>query len=555
MDSSAAAEKAAMAAMTEEERAAYKEKKKAAKDAEKAAKKAEKEARKAATAAAAAAAAAPLQPVAYNGGDAPPPTQLYGDYAVIQSTTPAAGSGRTFVRVDALRMEAADEEGMVWVRGRVHTLRSVGRNIFLVLRQATATVQAVLAEGGDVSRAFVKWASKELPVETIVDIHARLAPAEVKSCTQGDVELSVARLYVVSRAAPTLPFSLEDAARGEPTGPDDVLPRVGRDTRLDGRVLDLRVPPHQALLRVQAGVSGLFREFLTAAGFVEIHSPKLIAGASEGGADVFKLDYFGRPACLAQSPQLYKQMAICGDMERVFEVGPVFRAENSQTHRHLCEFTGLDLELQITEHYSEVLDCLDALFVSIFDGINARHNRELEVIRAKSPFEPFVYSPAGENLRLEYPQAVAMLREAGVEQGDFDDLSTEVERKLGELVKARYGTDFFILTRFPSAVRPFYTMPEAEDERYSNSFDIFMRGEEIVSGAQRVHDVEMLARRAEAKGIDVKSLSSYLDAFRYGTPPHGGAGIGLERVVMLFLAAGNVRECSLFPRDPKRLSP
>jgi len=554
MDSSAAAEKAAMDAMTEEERIAYKEQKKQAKDKEKAAKKAEKEARKAAAAAAAAAASAPLKPVTYRGGDEPAPTQMYGDYAVIQSTTPPGGSGRTFVRVDGLRMETVDEEGMVWVRGRVHTLRAVGRNVFLVIRQSTSTVQAVLAEGGGTSKAFVKWASKELPVETIVDVHARLSPAEVKSCTQGNVELSVVRMYVVSRAAPT-PFSLEDAARGEPTSADDALPRVGRDTRLDGRVVDLRVPPHQALLRVQSAVSGLFREFLTARGFVEIHSPKLIGGASEGGADVFTLDYFGRSACLAQSPQLYKQMAICGDMERVFEVGPVFRAENSQTHRHLCEFTGLDFEMQITEHYSEVLDCLDALFVSIFDGINARCTKELEVIGAKSPFEPFVYSPAGTNLRLEYPTAVTMLREAGVEQGDFDDLSTEVERKLGELVKAKYNTDFFILTRFPSAVRPFYTMPEAEDNRYSNSFDVFMRGEEIVSGAQRVHDVDMLAQLAEGKGINVASLKSYLDAFRYGAPPHGGAGIGLERVVMLFLAAGNVRECSMFPRDPKRLSP
>jgi len=543
-----------MDAMTEEERIAYKEQKKQAKDKEKAAKKAEKEARKAAAAAAAAAASAPLKPVTYRGGDEPAPTQMYGDYAVIQSTTPPGGSGRTFVRVDGLRMEVVDEEGMVWVRGRVHTLRAVGRNVFLVLRQSTSTVQAVLAEGGGTSKAFVKWASKELPVETIVDVHARLSPAEVKSCTQGNVELSVVRMYVVSRAAPT-PFSLEDAARGEPTSADDALPRVGRDTRLDGRVVDLRVPPHQALLRVQSAVSGLFREFLTARGFVEIHSPKLIGGASEGGADVFTLDYFGRSACLAQSPQLYKQMAICGDMERVFEVGPVFRAENSQTHRHLCEFTGLDFEMQITEHYSEVLDCLDALFVSIFDGINARCTKELEVIGAKSPFEPFVYSPAGTNLRLEYPTAVTMLREAGVEQGDFDDLSTEVERKLGELVKAKYNTDFFILTRFPSAVRPFYTMPEAEDNRYSNSFDVFMRGEEIVSGAQRVHDVDMLAQLAEGKGINVASLKSYLDAFRYGAPPHGGAGIGLERVVMLFLAAGNVRECSMFPRDPKRLSP
>ncbi|KAF3787553.1 Aspartate--tRNA ligase 2 [Nymphaea thermarum] len=313
------------------------------------------------------------------------------------------------------------------------------------------------------------------------------------------------------------------------------LVRVGQDTRLNYRVLDMRTPANQGIFRIQCQVENLFRLFLLSEGFVGIHTPKLIAGASEGGSAVFKLEYKGQPACLAQSPQLHKQMAICGNFGRVFEVGPVFRAEDSFTHRHLCEFTGLDVEMEIKEHYFEVIDIVDRVFVSIFDGLNETCKKELDAVRAQYPFEP--------------------LKDAGVEVDPLGDLSTETERKLGQLVREKYDTDFYILHRYPLAVRPFYTMPCYGDPNYSNSFDVFIRGEEIISGAQRVHVPEFLITRAEACGIDVKTISTYVDAFRYGAPPHGGFGVGLERVVMLFCGLNNIRKTSLFPRDPQRLTP
>jgi aspartyl-tRNA synthetase len=329
--------------------------------------------------------------------------------------------------------------------------------------------------------------------------------------------------------------------------------RVNQDTRLDNRVLDLRVPAHLAIFRIQSGVTNLFREFLCAHDFTEIHSPKMIGGASEGGANVFSINYFGDKAFLAQSPQLYKQMSIMADFKRVFEIGAVFRAENSNTYRHLTEFTGLDLEMEFKESYSEVLDVLDELLYFIVTGINERYKRELEVIQTQYPHEPFVYKKPA--LRLKFPEAVKMLQEAGVDQPALEDLSTATEKFLGKLVKAKYGTDFYILEKYPSAARPFYTMPCPEDSNYSNSYDLFFRGEEICSGAQRIHDPELLARRAKDLGVDPSSLSAYIDSFKYGAFPHGGAGIGLERVVMLFLGLGNIRKTSLFPRDPSRLTP
>jgi aspartyl-tRNA synthetase len=297
----------------------------------------------------------------------------------------------------------------------------------------------------------------------------------------------------------------------------------------------------------------LFREYLLSVNFTEIHSPKLISAASEGGAEVFEVKYFNRKAYLAQSPQLYKQMAICADFERVFEVGPVFRAENSQTHRHLCEFTGLDLEMTFKQHYHEVLDVLGSMFTFIFKGIETRFPKELAVISQQYPFEPFKFLE--KPLRLEFPEAVKLIREAGGEIGDFDDMSTANERLLGRIVRERYGTDFFMLDRFPSAVRPFYTMRNPEDPRYSNSYDFFMRGEEILSGAQRVHDPNVLLEQAKACKIEIHTIQAYIDAFKFGAPPHGGGGVGLERVAMLYLNTHNIRKSSLFPRDPLRLTP
>lgn len=268
----------------------------------------------------------------------------------------------------------------------------------------------------------------------------------------------------------------------------------------------------------------MFREFLDGRNFTEIHTPKIIPAASEGGANVFKVSYFKGDAFLAQSPQLYKQMCICADFERVYEIAPVFRAENSFTHRHMTEFVGLDLEMAFQEHYHEVLDIFDELFVYIFEGLKTRFTAEMEAVKRQYPFADFEYLP--KSLRLQYKDGIQMLREAGVEIGDHDDMNTAQERKLGELVKAKYGTDFYMLDKFPLEIRPFYTMPDAKNEGYSNSYDFFIRGEEILSGAQRIHDPALLKERAEAHGVDLKTIQGYLDAFKYGVPPHAGGGIG-----------------------------
>lgn len=291
-------------------------------------------------------------------------------------------------------------------------------------------------------------------------------------------------------------------------------------------------------------------------GFLEIHSPKLQGAATESGASVFKVSYFKGSAFLAQSPQLAKQMAIAADFERVYEIGPVFRAEDSNTHRHLTEFIGLDLEMAIEEHYHEVMEMLDGMLVHIFRGLRDKYKNEIEVVQKAFPAEEFKWREGPEGtLKLSFKEAVEILVEDGVPREDLDDFSTENEKRLGRLIKAKYDTDYYIIDKFPMALRPFYTMPDPEDPTLSNSYDFFMRGEVILSGAQRIHDPQVLCEKMRSKGVDPDSMKAYVDAFRMGCPPHGGGGIGLERVLMLFLKLNNIRRASLFPRDPKRLDP
>lgn len=362
--------------------------------------------------------------------------------------------------------------------------------LFLVLRQGTGTVQATVFKGDHA--ALFKWAAT-VPKESVVDVTAKVSSVEkaVESVTQGTIELSIETMHIVSKAAPILPFNLEDAARSDAlyeqqdkeeaeaaakggAPPERKYVRINPDLRLDNRWIDLRTPANQAIMRISSGVCTLFREYLLKKNFVEFQSPKLIGGASEGGASVFHLKYFGEDACLAQSPQLYKQMAAaCSDLERVFEIGPVFRAENSNTHRHLCEFHGLDMEMTINEHYFEVLDVFSELFIYIFDGLNERFKKEIEVVRAQHPFADLQYSrPA---LRITYAEGLALLKAEGVEVTFGDDLSTPQEKALGAIVKRKYGTDFFMMDKYPYAVRPFYTMPDPENPMLSNSYDFFLR--------------------------------------------------------------------------------
>eukprot|EP00054_Salpingoeca_dolichothecata_P037805 m.11947 g.11947 ORF g.11947 m.11947 type:complete len:700 (+) comp7899_c0_seq1:31-2130(+) len=472
-------------------------------------------------------------------------SNLYGNAPLIQSHARS-----TKVYHDVGEINASLEGQTVMIRARAHTIRPQGAKMcFLRLRQRTASIQALLIVNNVVTKQMVQFAAG-LTRESVVDVEGivKAAPEPVESCSQQDVELDVTSIFCISRAVPQLPLQIDDAARKEGS-PNEVQQQV----RLDNRILDLRTEPNQAIFRMQSGVCRFFREYLLGQNFTEIHSPKIINTASEGGANVFKLNYFKSNAFLAQSPQLYKQMSICSDFDRVFEVGPVFRAEDSNTHRHLTEFVGCDMEMAFNHHYHEVLDVLDDMMVYIFKSLQEHFAKDIETVSQQFPRPKFEFLEP--SLRLAWPDAIRMLREAGEDVDAFADLSTPQEKLLGSLVKKKYHTDFYILDKFPLCIRPFYTMPDPENPLYSNSYDFMMRGEEITSGAQRIHDPELLKKRANEHGVPLAQIQPYIDAFTYGAFPHAGGGIGLERVVMLFLGLPNIRKTSLFPRDPRRCAP
>ncbi|CCM01942.1 uncharacterized protein FIBRA_04015 [Fibroporia radiculosa] len=515
-----------------------KEAEKAKKAAEKAAKQAELEAQKAAA------------EVDFS-------TEYYGKLPLNQSQSRPRRS-----RIDITTLTPDMDGTQVLLRARVQTSRMQGsKMVFFNLRQRTDSVQALLTVApGKVSKQMAKWAGS-LQMESIVLVEgiAKKTPEPIKSATVSDVEIHITQIHLVSGIESVLPFSVEDAARPETeieTGEDVQYKRVLLDTRLNNRVVDLRTQTNQAVFKLQHAISHLFREHLDAQGFTEIHSPKLQGAATESGASVFKVSYFKGNAFLAQSPQLAKQMAIAADFERVYEIGPVFRAEDSNTHRHMTEFIGLDLEMSIEEHYHEVMELLDALFLHMFRSLKQKYAKEIETVRKQFPADEFKWREGPEGtLKMSFKEAVDLLVEDGVSRESLDDINTENEKRLGRIVREKYDTDYFIIDKFPMELRPFYTMPDPDDPTLSNSYDFFMRGEEILSGAQRIHDPTLLAEKMRAKGVDPASMAPYLDAFKMGCPPHGGGGIGLERVLMLFLKLNNIRRASLFPRDPKRLEP
>lgn len=446
---------------------------------------------------------------------------------------------------------------------------------FLVFRQGLSTIQAVVAASDTLSRQMVKFAGS-IPAESVVLVHANVQkPVEpVKSTTIQHLEVHVKKLYIIAKADAQLPMQVADAERpipeeGEEQKEDDGRPIVTLNTRLNNRVIDLRGKHNHAIFTIKDGVSLLFSEFLRSKGFIGVNTPRLLGASSEGGANVFEVGYFERKAFLAQSPQLYKQMLVAARFERVMEIGPIFRAENSNTARHLTEFTGLDMEMAFEEDYHEVVSLLEDLMLYIFNGLRERYKKETDLVRSIYHVEDFKLPAVGSVPRLTFAEGIKMLREDGVEIGDFDDLSTPDEKRLGALVLKKYNTDFYVLDQYPLAIRPFYTMPSASTQAsfdpknpnagYSNSYDFFMRGQEIMSGAQRIHIASFLERRMREHATPVDSnsdgLRDYVNAFRYGCPPHAGGGIGLERIVMLWLGLPNVRLATLFPRDPGRLMP
>lgn len=474
----------------------------------------------------------------------------YGNMKLIQSSEKPQ---RKMYNIGTLSTSNVGEN--IWLRARLHNSRAKGKQCFLILRQKHFTLQALLFVHENVSQQMVKF-GKQINKEALIDVYGQVVavPEKLEGCTQKDVELHIRQVWVVHPSESVLPLQIEDAARQVvEKDKDELTTTVNQDTRLDNRILDLRTPANQAIFRVEAGVCKLFRDILTEKGFVEIHTPKIISAASEGGANFFTVSYFKRSAYLAQSPQLYKQMAIAADFDKVFTVGAVFRAEDSNTHRHLTEFVGLDLEMAFHYHYHEVVQTIGDLFVQMFKGLKEHYQEEIDAVHRQYPANDFKFIEP--SLILNFSEGVKMLREAGVEMDEEDDLSTPNEKLLGRLVKEKYDTDFYILDKFPLKIRPFYTMPDPNDPKWGNSYDMFMRGEEILSGAQRIHDPVMLEERALHHGVSLEKIRAYIDSFRYGCPPHAGGGIGMERVVMLYLGLDNIRKTSMFPRDPKRLTP
>ncbi|KAF2674418.1 aspartyl-tRNA synthetase [Microthyrium microscopicum] len=447
-------------------------------------------------------------------------------------------------------------------RARVHSMRKMSAKLaFFLLRQSTRSIQGVLQQHGDVTKYFMYWAER-LDVETVVLVRGivqepKAKEGKVLGAHVHDFEIMITDMHVEGKVTNALPYTVQEDEVNPKMSTDGSDPRaaVSQRVRMANRVIDLRTNFSQAIFRIQSGLCYGFRSYLDEAGFVEIHTPKLQGGATESGASVFKVDYFGRGAFLAQSPQLAKQMSISADFGKVYEIGAVFRAENSNTHRHLTEYTGLDLEMAIDEHYHEVLRVLDATFKSMFKGIYEKYRHEIDIVKTHFPHEDLIW--LDKTPILPFAEAIQMLNETGWrdEHGNplplDEDLGTRDEIQLGKVVKEKYGTDYYVLDKFPISARPFYAMPDPTNPLVTNSFDIFLRGQEILSGGQRIHDAEMLLKRLSDANVDPRSMEEYIQGFEWGCPPHGGGGIGLERMLMLLLNLGDIRNASLFHRDPR----
>jgi nondiscriminating aspartyl-tRNA synthetase len=412
----------------------------------------------------------------------------------------------------------------VRLEGWVHRRRRLAAVTFLVLRDRSGLAQVVLKD------ADVREQLDHLGEESVVRVHGH---AVASPQAPGGVEVVAAALEPLGAPAETPPVELWRPQL------DVTLP-----TLLDQAALTWRHPRRQAVWRLAAASLRGFRETLVAADFTEVTTPKVVQGATESGANVFELDWFGEPAFLAQSPQLYKQVLV-GAFERVFEVGPVFRAEPHDTVRHLAEYVSLDVELGFVRDHRDVLAVLRACLAGMVDAMHAVAGDDVELLGVQVPEVP------AEVPVVHFTEA---LRLVGADPGE-PDLAPEHERRLGAWALAEHGSDFLAVEGHPARKRPFYTHPQPGDPRWTNSFDLLFRGLELVTGGQRLHRHADYVAALAARGESEQAYGSYLEMFRHGMPPHGGFAIGLERWVARVVGAENIRETTLFPRDLHRLAP
>lgn len=419
----------------------------------------------------------------------------------------------------------------VCVQGWLHAVRRLGGVSFLVLRDGWGTVQAVTEQEADLAPIT----QQELQTESLITLEG-LVVASAQA--PGGIELQQPKITVLTPVREALPVLI---SKREVKAQLPVL--------LDHAVVTNRHPARRALFRLSAGVMAAFRGYLNSVGFTEIQTPKVVASATESGANVFAIDYFGRPAYLAQSPQFYKQIMV-GVFERVFEVGPVFRAEPHATARHLSEYVSMDLEIGFIENHFTVMGVLRNLLDHIFTTLQSQYSAELTLVGANLPTVPATIP------HLHFSEAKDLVYQLhGVDERNEPDLSPQEERWLGAWAQSEHGSDFLFVTGYPMSKRPFYTHPDPARPAYSNSFDLLFRGMELVTGGQRLHRYEDYLNALAERKLSTEPFAGYLEAFRYGMPPHGGLAIGLERLLTQLTGAANVRETTLFPRDLSRLTP
>ena len=408
----------------------------------------------------------------------------------------------------------------VTLLGWVHNRRNMGGISFLILRDRSGTVQCV-------------YQNTEIPLhESCVEVTGTVV--EHAKAPSG-VEVQATKLEVITEALdqPPIEISKEDFS-------------ANPDTQLEYRHVSLRGVKAQATMRVQAELVKAFRAHLNREGFTEIFTPKLVAAGAEGGANLFEVDYYGRRAYLAQSPQLYKQIMV-GVLERVFEVAPVYRAEQSHTSRHLSEYLSMDVELGFIDSDSDVMDVEEALLKSIMRQVGENCQHELDLFGADIP-----------NVDVAFPR-VPLLEARQIVKDEYGhetggkDLDPEAERLISRWAKEKHDSDFIFITNYPQAARPFYTYPT--DDGLTRGLDLIFRGVEITSGGQRVHEHSVLVEELKKRKMDPEAFSGYLEVFKHGMPPHGGFAIGAERLTALLLGISNVRFARAFPRDGSRLQP
>lgn len=427
----------------------------------------------------------------------------------------------------------AEELGMyidkeVILQGAIYKIRLMKGFAFVLLRTKRRVVQCIYSE------EFSKCSLQDLKEQMWVRMLGEVV-AEERSRT--GYEVRIKNIEIISKPKDELPVVINNKNI-----------EVSMETLLDYRMITLRNEKERAVFKIQEGICNSFRELLKEQRFTEIHTPKIVYAGAEGGANIFRLNYFGKEAYLAQSPQFYKQMMV-GVFERVFEIAPVFRAEKHDTRRHLNEYTSVDFEMGFIKSFYDIMEMETAMLTYCFAYLNENYKYELELLNVKVPvFQeiPFItFSEAKEMIATEYHREIK----------DMYDFEPEEEQLLYELIYKKTGSEFVFVTHYPSKKRPFYAMDDVNNKEVTLSFDLLFRGLEITTGGQRIHNYEEQIAKMKERGMDVESFESYVMMHKYGMPPHGGLGLGLERFTGQLLEFQNVRNATLFPRDINRVTP